>query len=130
MFDIIRKLLNSPAPTAPADPCEQHRNNEATLLAELDQGYHRERQLRNSLARLQAENLRLQEQNLQLSRSQQQLAIEELADRIIARKHRRETPALRLPCSQHRNAGMQFNLPGENRHDHRLEGGPRLAEAA
>lgn len=103
---LIRCLLK---PQDPHQTCSLHHDESAQLRAELHECYDRNRQLSNSVARLQAENGRLADQNHDLRLSQKQKIIEELAERIIERKARAEAPVVILPCPQHRRAELTFN---------------------
>ena len=105
MFHTLKRIFSAPDPHG---PCDIHRQESARLLAELHHSYDREREQRNAVTQLEAENLRLQQDNQTLRLSQQQAVIENLADRILEQKLQRETPALTLPCPHHRTAGLTF----------------------
>lgn len=105
MFDFLKRALTPPEKH---QACETHRNESATLRAEMHQLYDRNRQLHNGLARLEAENLRLSRANTALRLCQKDSRIEELADRLITSKADREAPAFTIPCRHHRSADISF----------------------
>lgn len=108
MLKTFKNMITAPDPH---QPCDLHRQESASLRSELHHSYDRERQQRNAISRLQADNHRLERENSSLKLSQQQSIIEEMTDRILEQKLLRETPTLTLPCIHHQTAGFNFATP-------------------
>ena len=100
---MLQRLLGS----KPEEPDSQRRMREADLLAQLHAAYDREQARLAEIARLECETGRLQRENEVLRISQKDSVIEELADRLLESKERRERPVA-LPCSVHRRAKIAF----------------------
>ena len=105
MFQTLSRLMKRPDPH---EPCATHKDESARLRVDSHQLYDQNRELNNDLARLQAENNRLTQANTALSLNQKDSLIQELADRLLTKKARTETPELVLPCTHHREAHISF----------------------
>ena len=95
------------APQKP-DPCEPYRIQTADLRVQLHQSYDREKLQNYTIAQLQADNQRLSHENANLRFAQQESLLEELADRLLDRKSRKETPSVTLPCPHHQQVHLSF----------------------